>query len=301
MRVRKQHLIDDAPRVAKSPTVFPVWFVRDTIKELLAEIEGLKEQLTSESVTLDHATEAVLSAKASAYGELAEPDGETMKELSNEERFKILDNVCMYLASREVNDLWEPLCQIRDEFDDSRRQSQGEPGVVERLLLAVAEATKEPAGGEWWSLRQALSDCGEYTDDLSGERLIPLAMKHAISALRQPQWVQVSERLIEQIEKCNPKDDHGVHLLITQFKKAVATLNGLPYCVACRQVGALHCAHPEDCGEMDGTTLTQPQWVQVSERLIEQIEKCNLKDDHGHDFKMNDAYIAFKKLTEDQT
>jgi Mn-containing catalase len=37
----------------------------------------------------------------------------------------------------------------------------------------------------------------------------------------------------------------------------VAKLENINYCKACRQVGAWHCAHPEDCGEHPRAAITK--------------------------------------------
>lgn len=45
------------------------------------------------------------------------------------------------------------------------------------------------------------------------------------------------------------------------------------------------------------TTFTEAEnLVKASIYLMEQIDKGNLKDDNGHDFTMNDAYLKMKSL-----
>lgn len=34
--------------------------------------------------------------------------------------------------------------------------------------------------------------------------------------------------------------------------------------------------------------------IKLLEKLVDQIERCNPTDDHGHDFKMNQAFIEAK-------
>ena len=37
--------------------------------------------------------------------------------------------------------------------------------------------------------------------------------------------------------------------------------------------------------------------IELLKKLVEQIERCNPTDDHGHDFKMNQAFIEAKVAT----
>lgn len=36
--------------------------------------------------------------------------------------------------------------------------------------------------------------------------------------------------------------------------------------------------------------------IELLTRLVDQIERCNPVDDHGHDFKMNQAFIEAKVI-----
>jgi len=100
--------------------------------------------------------------------------------------------VCMYLASREVNDLWEPLCKIRDEFDDSR------PPLPKRIIVDQnGHYWRDFGGGDSLSMCPT-SDANEPTE-------IAATYEPAQHGHRPGEWKRLMKRLAKEAR--DPEDE----------------------------------------------------------------------------------------------
>lgn len=69
----------------------------------------------------------------------------------------------------------------------------------------------------------------------------------------------------------------------------LASLRGL----ATKPAVALDAFGPEWVGMVAASAI---DGIAALSYLVEQIDKCNPVDDHGHDFKLNVAYVRAKEL-----
>jgi hypothetical protein len=99
-----------------------------------------------------------------------------------------MGDLAVYVG-QPMQDAMEELAQfVSDRYATEARLIQY---WTERYLDAIAICMREPAGGEFFTLRKLANDLGLFVDDLDGERVIPLIAEY----LRHTKELPVAPKL----------------------------------------------------------------------------------------------------------